>query len=167
VFSRTPFNNQQILDLGDDRPATIVTIDKEGQPITFTAVHLRAYGLRWVPPMQIPQAINERTTLQNRQAEILLETLAQEEGIIIIGCDCNSKETSSSYRILQSEMRNASHSNGRRLFYSPQPGTQMDLNIDHIDYIFYRGNIRPIGTFTLNNTGGSDHQPLLAQFALP
>jgi endonuclease/exonuclease/phosphatase (EEP) superfamily protein YafD len=162
VFSRYPFVDQEVLDLGDDRPATMVTIEKEGELVTFTAVHLRAYGLRWVPVLQMPQAIGERTRLQNRQAEILLNALAEREGTVIIGCDCNSKETSSSYRLLQEELVNAAHSNG--LFSPALPGTHPDTNLNHIDYIFYQGNLATSSSYIIQNSGGSDHHPVLAIF---
>lgn len=160
VFSRYPLIDQEIIDLGDDRPATLVTIEKDGMLVTFTAVHLRAYGLRWVPLGQMPEAIAERTYQQNRQAKTLLDALSGREGTLIIGCDCNSQETSSSYRLLQEELLNAAWGHDR----TPLPGTQPDTRLTHIDYILYRGHLKASGVFVIQNTGGSDHHPLLAVF---
>lgn len=162
VFSRYPFVDQQIIDLGDDRPATLVVVEVGGERVVFTAVHLRAYGLRWVPLPQIPQAIGERTRLQNRQAELLLAALAEQEGKIIVGCDCNSKESSSSYRMLAETLANAAHS---RPDFS-LPGASPDRNVQHIDYILYRGNLRANGTYAIHDSGGSDHRPILAVFSV-
>lgn len=166
LFSRTPLLEQEILDLGDDRPATIVTTEIEGERITFASAHLLAYGLRWVPFRQIPQAINERTALQNIQARILLTALTTRKGTVILGCDCNTKETSATYRILSSALENAGHGNGLPIFRSALPGTKFDTNLDHIDYIFYRAKWQPIGTYVVKNQAGSDHQPLIAEFNL-
>jgi endonuclease/exonuclease/phosphatase (EEP) superfamily protein YafD len=163
VFSRYPFLHQQIIDLGDDRPATMVVVEIEGERVVFTAVHLRAYGLRWVPPHQIPQAIGERTRLQNRQAELLLAALAKQEGTVIVGCDCNSKESSSSYRMLAETLANAAHSRPNLIL----PGASPDQNLQHIDYILYRGNLRANGVYVIDNSGSSDHQPIVASFARP
>ncbi|MCL4262997.1 MAG: endonuclease/exonuclease/phosphatase family protein [Anaerolineae bacterium] len=163
VFSRYPFLDQQIVDLGDDRPATMVTVEVDGERVVFTAVHLRAYGLRWVPLRQIPQAIGERTRRQNRQAEILLAALAEQEGTVIVGCDCNSKESSSSYRMLAETLANAAHSRPNLSL----PGASPDRNLQHIDYIFYRGNLRANGVYVIDDSGGSDHQPILAIFSFP
>lgn len=163
VFSRYPFLDQQIIDLGDDRPATLVVVEVGGERVVFTAVHLRAYGLRWVPLRQIPQAIGERTRLQNRQAEILLAALAQQEGAVIVGCDCNSKESSSSYRMLAERLANAAHSRPNLTV----PGASPDRNLQHIDYIFYRGNLGANGVYVINDSGGSDHQPILAILSFP
>lgn len=165
VFSRHPILARQILDLEDDRPATLVTIEKGGTPVTWTAVHLRAYELRWLPRLQIPAAVRERTQRQNRQAAILLEALAGREGVTLIGCDCNSKELSSSYRLLRVDFANAAHSHGRFFPPAPLPGAQPDTRPGHIDYILYRGGLTPAGTYVIQNRGGSDHQPVIAFFA--
>ncbi|MBX3060126.1 MAG: endonuclease/exonuclease/phosphatase family protein [Anaerolineae bacterium] len=162
VFSRYPFLDQQIVDLGDDRPATMVAVAVGGERVVFTAVHLRAYGLRWVPLRQMPQAIGERTRLQNRQAEILMAALAQQEGTVIVGCDCNSKESSSSYRMLTEMLANAAHSHPSLIL----PGASPDRNLQHIDYILYRGNVRANGVYVIVDSGGSDHQPIMAIFIM-
>ncbi|HRQ37416.1 MAG TPA: hypothetical protein PLD25_05830 [Chloroflexota bacterium] len=104
-----------------------------------------------------------RTWLQNRQAELLLAALAQQEGSIIVGCDCNSKESSSSYRMLAETLANAAHS---RPTFS-LPGASPDRNVQHIDYILYRGNLRANGTYVIHSSGGSDHQPIVAIFSVP
>lgn len=162
VFSRYPFLDQQIVDLGDDRPATMVTVEAAGERVVFTAVHLRAYGLRWVPLRQIPQAIGERTRLQNRQAELLLAALAEQEGTVIVSCDCNSKESSSSYRMLAETLANAAHSRPNLSLLGASP----DRNLQHIDYILYRGNVRANGVYVIDDSGGSDHQPIIAIFSV-
>lgn len=158
VFSRYPFLDQQIVDLGDDRPATMVVVEVGGERVVFTAVHLRAYGLRWVPWWQMPQAIGERTRRQNRQAEILLAALAKQQGHIIVGCDCNSKESSSSYRLLAEALTNAAHSRPTLSL----PGASPDRNLQHIDYILYQGNLTANGAYVIHDGGGSDHRPILA-----
>lgn len=163
VFSRYPFLQQQILDLGDDRPATMVTVEVAGERVTFTAVHLRAYGLRWVPLWQIPHAIGERTRLQNRQAEILREALMLQNGTVIIGCDCNSPETASSYRLLAETFQNAAHTRPEQSL----PGIYPDRNLQHIDYILYQGDFTANGVFVIQGRGGSDHHPILTTFNQP
>jgi len=161
VFSRYPFLDEQIIDLGDDRPATLVVVEVGGERVVFTAVHLRAYGLRWVPWRQMPQAIVERTWLQNRQVEILLAALAQQEGSLIVGCDCNSKESSSSYRMLAATLANAAHDRPTHAL----PGASPDRNLQHIDYVLYRGNLTANGAYVVHDNGGSDHRPIVAIFS--
>lgn len=159
VFSRTPITNSYILDLQADRPAVVVHTEVNGQPVTFAAVHLLAYGLQWVPLAEIPAAVMERTTTQNQQARLLLEALEDEPGIVIIGCDCNSKETSSSYRILVEQMQNTS-----RVVGWWGNGRNHDQNLQHIDYLFFRGWLTPLKIQALPNSGCSDHAPIVGWY---
>lgn len=135
--------------------------------VTFAAVHLRAYGLQWVRPLtSIPQAIVERTNAQNRQVEILLEELQSESGPVVIGCDCNSKETSSSYRMLDGWFETAAYQVGWRLPGNKLAGAAQDTNLQHIDFIWYRGALEPFAAYEIKDRGGSDHHPVLALFDL-
>jgi endonuclease/exonuclease/phosphatase (EEP) superfamily protein YafD len=165
VFSRHPFIEQTIVDLLADRPATIVTVMVDGKKITFAAVHLLAYGLQWYTPPEIPDVIKQRTQDQNRQADLLLATLENHDGVAIIACDCNSKETSSSYRILNQHMRNAAGEVGRQI-KRWKPGTSPDINLQHIDYVFYRGDLTPTTVYLVEDGGGSDHKPVVTDFKL-
>jgi endonuclease/exonuclease/phosphatase (EEP) superfamily protein YafD len=137
--------------------------DKE---VTFLAVHLLAYGLLWVKLKDIPATIVKVNADQNRQAEILLEEIKNEAGIVIIGCDCNATETSSSYRILDQRMDNAAREIGWLLSANEIPNVIPDTALQHIDYVWYRGNLEPMRVYVVNDSGGSDHLPVLALFNL-
>jgi endonuclease/exonuclease/phosphatase (EEP) superfamily protein YafD len=167
VFSRHPFAEAYVLDLEADRRAVIVKLEVNHQSITFAAVHLRAYGLQWVRPLiNIPQAVVERTNAQNRQVEILLDELQSESGSVIIGCDCNSKETSSSYRMLNRWFDTTAYRVGWRFPGIELAGARQDTNMQHIDFIWYRGTLEPLAAYEIKDRGGSDHHPVLAVFDL-
>jgi len=167
VFSRNPFAEAYVLDLGADRLAVIVKTEVNDQSITFATVHLRAYGLQWVRPIiNIPKEVVKRTNAQNRQVEILLDELQNESGSVIIGCDCNSKETSSSYRMLDREYENAAYQVGWRFPGIELAGATQDTNMQHIDFIWYRGALEPSAAYKIKDRGGSDHHPVLALFDL-
>ena len=166
VFSRYPLVDSYVLDLQTDRPATIIETNINGQGVTFAAVHLLAYGLQWVGVKNIPKAVVQRTSDQNRQVEILLDELEKEAGIVIVGCDCNSYETSSSYRIFGESMNNAARKVGWLLGTSQFENTIPDADIRHIDYIWYRGALSPTAVYKIKDSGGSDHLPVLATFTL-
>lgn len=97
---------------------------------------------------------------------MLVEEVKKHEGIVVLGCDCNSKETLSSYRLLANKMKNAARQVGWRLHRNEFVNVKQDVNIQHIDYIFFHGQIEPIGVFAIKESGGSDHLPVLAQFWL-
>ncbi|HIP71897.1 MAG TPA: hypothetical protein EYH05_10945 [Anaerolineae bacterium] len=166
VFSKHPILNSYVLDLQADRPAVIIQTEINNATITFASTHLRAYGLRWVLLPEIPNAIRQRTAEQNRQAQLLLEEIEKLGGTAIIGCDCNSKETSGSYRILARDMNNAAREVGWRIGNYPFANVKPDINLNHIDYIFYRGQLAPTGAYKIEDNGGSDHAPLLVTFNL-
>jgi len=166
VFSRHPFVDSQVLDLQSDRPAVIVKTVIRDQDVTFAAVHLLAYNLWWTKLKDIPATVKERTISQNRQAEIVLQEINDDGGIVIIGCDCNSYETSSSYRVLDGIMENASHEVGLNFPFGSLSGARQDVSLKHIDYIWYAGDIDPRRAYKILDGGGSDHLPVLVIFEM-
>lgn len=164
IFSRTPFTQKTILDLQADRSAVVIQTTIRNQPITFAAAHLLAFNLQYTKPQDIPNYVMQLTFEQNRQARILLETLDASPGTKILGCDCNSYETSSSYHLFNSKLSSASRQVGWQLNGQLLPNTHPDLDLNHIDHIFYTGSVRPLDTFVIQSSGGSDHLPVLARF---
>lgn len=167
VFSHYPLAEKQILDLGEDRRAVIVRTQINEQSVAFASVHLRAYGLQWVRPLtNIPQEIVLRTNAQNHQVELLWKELQHEPGYVIIGCDCNSKETSSSYRMLDQWFDSAAYQAGWQFPGIERPGATQDMDLQHIDFVWYRGGLEPVAAYEIRDSGGSDHHPVLALFDL-
>jgi endonuclease/exonuclease/phosphatase (EEP) superfamily protein YafD len=167
IFSRYPANEAYVLDLQTDRPAVVFESEINKIKITIISAHLLAYGLQWVKLPDVPATIIERTVDQNRQAQRILEKIQKQDGIVILGCDCNSKETSSSYRILAKTLNNSARVAGWSLNRTIIENTKQDTNLNHIDYIFFRGTVVPLGVFAINDSGGSDHSPVLGLFGMP
>lgn len=167
VLSRYEFVDLYILDLKADRPAVVVKVKVAGEEVVFAASHLLAFNLQWYPWYEIPSAVVQLTHDQNRQAEILVETLGKKGNNIILGCDCNSKETSSSYRILNRTLTNAAHQVSWDISGQNEPNRRHDRDLQHIDYIFYKGDrLLPLSVSKVQDSGGSDHLPLLVTFSL-
>ena len=166
IFSRHPGREAYILDLQIDRPVVVFQSEIHGMKVTVISAHLLAYGLQWIKLSDMPRAIIERTDDQNNQARQIVEEIQRQDGIVILGCDCNSKETSSSYRILADELSNAARVVGWSLNGRNAQNAKQDTNLHHIDYIFYRGQIRPLQVLTIEDCGGSDHVPVLGLFRM-
>jgi endonuclease/exonuclease/phosphatase (EEP) superfamily protein YafD len=166
VFSRHPLSSVHVLKLGEDHRAVLVKADVNAQWITFASVHLRAYGLQWVSLSDMPKEIVRRTEEQNHQVEMLWEELQNEAGPVIIGCDCNSKETSRSYRMLDQWFDSAAYQVGWRFPEVELAGAVQDTNLQHIDFIWYRGALEPFVAYKIKDRGGSDHHPVLVLFDL-
>ena len=129
-------------------------------------MHLLAYNLWWTKLKDIPATIMERTRIQNHQTQIVLDHVSAQEGIIIVGCDCNSYETSSSYRILDQVLNNSSRNIEMLAELDFTAGAKRDLYPWHIDYVWYEGDMTPVGTYKITDSGGSDHLPVLAVFEM-
>lgn len=165
AFSRYPLPDSYVLDLQADRSAVVFEADVEGKPVTFISAHLLAYGLEWIAPFDIPQAVAQRVFEQERQARLLVDDVKKHDGPVILACDCNSKETSGASRILADEMVNAARAVGWVLEPPTIADAQRDTDLQHIDYVFYRGPLTAIETSTLRAAAGSDHQPVMAVLA--
>ena len=164
IFSRHPSSNAYILDLGVGGTAVVWEAQINQKNIKVISAHLLAYDLQGVEVPDMPKAIMGRTVAQNMQAQLIIDELHKYKGIVILGCDCNSKETSSSYRILASTLNNSARVAGWSLFGKTPENTKYDRNMQHIDYVFYRGELEPVQVVTIKNRGGSDHSPILAFF---
>jgi endonuclease/exonuclease/phosphatase (EEP) superfamily protein YafD len=166
VFSRFPFTDSYVLDLQAGRPAVVVKTKINGQEISFVAAHLLAYNLWWTPWKDIPADIEQKTAVQNRQAQLVLEEAKKLGGTVIVGCDCNSYETSSSVHIFDQSLDNSAREAGWFVGKNERAGTRWDTALQHIDYIWYRGRVQPIAVYKIKDDGGSDHFPVLAIFQM-
>ncbi|MBV6452106.1 MAG: hypothetical protein MHPDNHAH_02859 [Anaerolineales bacterium] len=166
VFSRYPFMESYILDLQADRPAVIVTVEIQGKTITFVSTHLLAYNLWWTKLKDIPATVMERTFNQNRQAALLIDEIKSKDGIVILGCDCNGYETSSSYRLLDQVMDNSARSRNGLAPIDSSGELKRDVFPWHIDFVWYKGEVLPAGTYKVSNSSGSDHLPVLSTFVI-
>ncbi len=164
VFSRHPLQNAYMVDLQAGRPAVVIQTEVNGVRINFLAVHLWAFVPWGLMPEEVPESLTRQTSTQNRQAQLLIEEVSHQQGITIVGCDCNSNETSGSLRIIANVMQNAAREVGWRLHGSRLRNVKPDRDLLHIDYLFYRGQLNPVGVFTIQDNGGSDHFPVLASF---
>jgi endonuclease/exonuclease/phosphatase (EEP) superfamily protein YafD len=120
--------------------------------------------LKWAQLKDRPSLINLRTKTQNQQAQILIDFIEQQEGAMVLSCDCNSMETSESMRMLSKVLLSGSRETGWRPFGRTLNGTEPDNGLWRIDYVLFRGEFEAVGAFLLNDSGGSDHRPVLMQF---
>jgi vancomycin resistance protein VanJ len=162
AFSRHSLLDAYVLDLQADRPAVVLTVDVAGRPVTFISAHLLAYGLEWIPPLEFPTTVTERIAEQERQARLLIDEVRKHDDRVILACDCNSKETSGAYRILTDHLTSAARVVGWVLAEPTFAGAQRDTDLQHIDYVFYRGDLSAVEADLIRDTAGSDHLPVLA-----
>ncbi|MEZ4677682.1 MAG: endonuclease/exonuclease/phosphatase family protein [Caldilineaceae bacterium] len=165
ILSRYPVQRFTVLDLGAIRPAVIADLEIAGRTVTFVSAHLLYYGWLWVPWTELPLHIETVHRLQVQQAQILIEELSKHHGeTAILACDCNSVDTSATQLLLNRRLTNAAKVTGWVLPQPNKPRLGPFYFPQRIDYIFYRGKVRPRYVYTIYDSGNSDHLPVLAAF---
>lgn len=175
AFSRYPIRKGYVLDLGGERPAVVMKLNINGQSVSFISAHLQAFGWShlffhmqqdsWQDTLA---AITKFRAEQIHQAELLvLEATKQPSDLVIVGCDCNTRELMSTYKVLATHFHQAAQSFGWQPTATTPNDTFPDLNPQHLDYIFYTGKAVPQLVYKLKQQAGSDHYPLVTDFAIP
>ncbi len=173
AFSRYPLDKGYVLDLGAERPATVMQLRINGQSVSFISAHLQAFGwshlffhLQHESWQRTLTAIAQFRAEQLRQAEILAqEANKQPSELVILGCDCNTRELMTTYSVLAAHFHQAAQTFGwQPAAFRPNDAFH-DLNPQHLDYIFYSGNAAPQLVYKLKQQVGSDHYPLVTDFA--
>ncbi len=62
-------------------------------------------------------------------------------------------------------MKNTARQVGWILSGSQLANGRQDRNLQHIDYLFYRGALTPLSVKVLQDKGGSDHRPVVATYS--
>jgi endonuclease/exonuclease/phosphatase (EEP) superfamily protein YafD len=65
-------------------------------------------------------------------------------------------------QVLDNSARNV----GLLLIGNELPGAKQDISLNHIDYVWYKGDVMPVRTYKITDSGGSDHLPVLSVFVI-
>ena len=115
----------------------------------------------------LPGAINHFRRAQNREAEILTDALLDgAEGPVLLGCDCNTREYNLTNDILSDSFTDAGKKLGWRIGHQAPAGTTHANQPNHIDYHWYRGPVEPLGVYRVTDRAGSDHDAVIADYAI-
>ena len=101
--------------------------------------------------------------------ELVKEDIAKIQGPIILGGDLNTSDQSEAYRITERYLENAHRESGCGLgftFPSQDSGFRIGRILSaliRIDHIFYSDHFYSRNSKTLNESGGSDHYPVVAE----
>lgn len=168
LFSKHPLENIQELDFGIDRPAILADMTVNGIKMTAISAHLNpsfwAYHNKlW---REIPAAYHQYIKDQNTQASMIVEAASKrsQSQAIFLACDCNSQETASTNRVLGAFFKDAFRTIGWQLGSPTEENLAYEHKLSHIDYIWFNGEVTPLGVYRAKNTAGSDHNPIVADF---
>jgi endonuclease/exonuclease/phosphatase (EEP) superfamily protein YafD len=132
-----------------------VVVDTPYGPITVLNIHSYKFG--WQDRHQ-------------RMGILLKEDVVPEKGPLILGGDFNTNDQSQTYHLVKGYLRDAHWQVGcglgfsypaRLFFFSNTFPTPAMIRIDHI---FHSNHLTPIKAYTLDDSGGSDHYPIVAEF---
>ncbi|MGF1524391.1 MAG: endonuclease/exonuclease/phosphatase family protein [Leptolyngbyaceae cyanobacterium] len=168
LFSKLPLMAIAELDFGINRPAVIATTTVDGREITVISAHLNPiyYALNNRPLKDMPRAIQQYIRDQNKQAKLLIDVLQDyESDAFILGCDCNSRATASTNKILEHFFLDAANVVGWGLGNTPIEASVHEHDLNRIDYIWYAGALKTKGVYRIANSGGSDHQLIFSDFS--
>ena len=132
----------------------IVRIETSFGPITVVNAHI--FNFPW--------------QRRHRQlVELATEDVAKIQGPLILGGDFNTNDQSRAYRITERYLKNAHWESGCGFgFTYPASFTKKRINLYsmalvRIDHIFYSKHFYSRISRTLNESGGSDHYPVIAE----
>ncbi len=103
------------------------------------------------------------TQLQDKMIQQLVSQVENTAGPIIVAGDFNATEVNYPYLMMKKYLNNAFEEAGFG-FTFPSPARRMGslTPFMRIDYIFYSVHFNTNKTYVLNDTGGSDHYPVVS-----
>lgn len=165
LLSRYPVQQFKVVDLGAIRPAVIADLTVAGRSVTVVSAHLLYYGWLRIPWAELPAQLVQVQQRQVQQAQRLLTEFEHHQSeIILLGCDCNSVDPSTTQRLLNQQLTNGAKTTGWVLPQLDKPAIGPFYFPHRIDYIFYRGKVVARNVYTVYDSGGSDHLPVWAAF---
>jgi vancomycin resistance protein VanJ len=134
-----------------------VLLETPSSSITVFNVHFRRCG-NWL-------------RREHEIAEFLTEEIGSTDGPILLGGDFNTTDQTQAYRLLKQYLSNAHWEAGKGFgftfpasHYKFKRRVSIPVPLVRIDHIFYSDHFSPLNAGTLNNAGGSDHFPVVADF---
>jgi vancomycin resistance protein VanJ len=133
-------------------------------PVTVINVHAYKHG--WLERHRLMEAL-------------LVEEVIPEKGPLILGGDFNTNDRSETYRMIQQHLTNAHAEAGCGFgFTFPTASKFWSLRLlgslprfplpalIRIDHIFYSSHFTTLKSYTVSDSGGSDHLPVVAELVL-
>lgn len=168
LLSTRPFVAETILDPGIDRPIAVGTVEVAGQSVTVLSAHLlpKYYALQQ-PLTERSGALRDRLAGQHREAEAIITDLAGRDGLVVLGCDCNTTDLNRTNQILSDVFVDPTRELGWPRT-DPPAGLEHERRRGHLDYVWYRptDGVAALGAYRVPDRAGSDHHAIIVDFDL-
>jgi endonuclease/exonuclease/phosphatase (EEP) superfamily protein YafD len=169
VLSRYPIVEDEywVISLGHQR----VKIDRMGTPLVL-------YNTHPVHPFLLEQGKIFDMQPHQREMQEVLRRAALDDGEVLVAGDLNMTDQASDYARLAAQFHDTYREVGWGLGWTFPDFTQPDAQpvktpllsafgrpMARIDFIFHNGALHPVSARVWPTSGGSDHRPIVAEFA--
>jgi len=160
LFSRYPIVEKRLVRSPDLRsPLLRAVVDVQGTPVTVYVVHLVSPVVAHLPRLYDPSARNEELAL-------VRDLLAEETGPLLVLCDCNFGDQSDAYRVFDALLADAFREAGRGMGFTFPNERRFVPPLVRIDYIWHSDDFVALDAYPLNDSGTSDHRPVIASLRI-
>lgn len=160
LFSRYPILEKRLIRSPELRsPLLRAVVDIQGVAVTVYVVHLISptlFGLPW----------QYEDAARNQESALVRDLLARESGPLLVLCDCNFTDQSDAYQSFDTLLTDAFREAGCGMGFT-YPNEQRFLPpLVRIDYIWHNDHFSTLEAYPLNDSGTSDHRPIVARLAI-
>lgn len=160
LFSRYPILEKRLIRSPELRsPLLRAVVDIQGVAVTVYVVHLVSptlIGLPWL----------YEDAPRNQESALVYDLLARESGPLLVLCDCNFTDQSDAYRLFDMLLSDAFREAGWGMGFT-YPNEHWFLPpLVRIDYIWHNDHLSALEAYPLNDSGTSDHRPVVARLAV-
>ncbi len=160
LFSRYPILENRIIGYPELRsPLLRAVVDVQGTPVTVYVVHLTSPAV-----LGLPWAYDD--SARNKELTLVRDVLAGETGPLVVLCDCNFSDQSEAYRTFDGLLTDAFRAAGRGMGFTFPNERPLVPPLVRIDYIWHSDHFVTLNAHTLNDSGTSDHRPVIATLAI-
>ena len=166
IASRFPITDANLLELDlPHLPAVAATVRPDAGPVHVACVHFVTPFARFGPQAGLMERYYRHRKMRVGQARALLQHIDSVDMPAIVLGDMNEWEGQAALAVFaDAGFRNACHARGSRCTATWPGRAVIGPAIFRIDHILGRGvDFRPAAVL---NSGGSDHYPVVARFAL-
>ena len=165
LLSRYPITEEMMFrPLPDLMYCLRAVVDVDGAPVTVYVVHPR-------PPQQVTSPFTYDDAMRNAEIAVLVnDYLAHESGPLIVLGDFNMTDQSDAYRQMDARLHDAFREAGRGMGFTFPVSIRSTIRLFppllRIDYIWHSDQISVRAISVADDSGSSDHYPVVARLAL-
>ncbi len=162
ILSRLPIEESQILYRGTNRDAQALVALRA--VVVVGAERVNVYSFHPQRPTISVRPLVYDPTMRGLQTRAMAEVLADDDGPVIVMCDCNTGERSADYGQLAAHLRDSWRTGGWGWGFTAPDNNALPALI-RSDYVWHSDHWQ-VHEAQVLEIGRSDHKPVLVQMSL-